>query len=204
MQINSFDCSLNGLNARFCFKSACIASLFGCVLNWWISFWTAFLRMWSCHWTAAWGNPWILKYISPRQLSLYVPPSQSSLWLLEWSKGVLASELVVSWRSICKFGFSAILCGPVGDWYVLLYNSSPDFLITTFSMHIAQVKCCKGWSRLIAFDRTAILYSEQPSNYTNTLCFEVFSNCVCTLQSWASSRRNPFLDNDRWTLGSRP
>ena len=128
------------------------ASLFGCVSNWWIIFGTAFLRMWSCSWTAEWNNPWILNAISPRQLSLYVPyvaPSQSLLCLLEWSKDVLASELLVSWRSQGKFGFSTVLCGAVGEWYVLLYNSSPDFLITTFSMHIAG----KVLWRMIAFDR---------------------------------------------------
>ena len=41
--IISFDCSQNGLNARFCFRSACYASLFGCVSNWWINFWDCFL-----------------------------------------------------------------------------------------------------------------------------------------------------------------
>ena len=89
--IISLDCSLNGLNARFSFTSACDASLFGCVSNWWITFGTASLRMWSCFWTVERGNPWILKSISPRQLSLYVPPSQSSLCLPEWSKDLLAS-----------------------------------------------------------------------------------------------------------------
>ena len=124
-------------------------SLFGCVSNWWINFGTAFLRMWSCSSTAEWANPWILKSIFPWQLSLYVPPSQSLLCLLEWSKEVLASELVLSWRSQGKFGFSTVLCGTVGEWYVLLYNSTPDFLITTFSMHIAG----KVLWRMIAFDR---------------------------------------------------
>ena len=52
--------------------------------------------------------------------------------------------------------------------------------------------------------KNAILYSEQPSNYTHTLCFGVFSKNVCTLQSWASSRRNPFLNYDRGTVDSRP
>ena len=28
------------------------------------------------------------------------------------------------------------LCGAIGDWYILLYNSSPDFLTVTFSIHI--------------------------------------------------------------------
>ena len=37
---------------------------------------------------------WILKSISPRQVSLYVPPCLS-----ERSKDVFASELVVSWCS---------------------------------------------------------------------------------------------------------
>ena len=69
LEIISFDCSLNGLNARFGFKSLCNASLFGCVSNWWINFWTAPLRMRSCFWTAEWSNPSILKSISPRQVS---------------------------------------------------------------------------------------------------------------------------------------
>ena len=64
----------------------------------WVNFWTGSLRMWSCSWTAEWGNPSILKSISPRQVSLYVPPPQLSLCLLEWSNDVLVSELVVSWR----------------------------------------------------------------------------------------------------------
>ena len=40
------------------------------------------------------GNPWILKSISPRQVSLYVPPCLS-----ERSEDFLSSEIVVSWRS---------------------------------------------------------------------------------------------------------
>ena len=39
-----------------------------------------------------------LKSVSGRQLSVCVPPPQSSLYLLEWSKDVRASELVVTWR----------------------------------------------------------------------------------------------------------
>ena len=37
----------------------------------------------SCSWTADWCNPRILKSISPRQLSMCVPPSQSFLGKLE-------------------------------------------------------------------------------------------------------------------------
>ena len=85
--------SLNGLNTRFCCRSACSASLFGWFLNWWINFWTVCLRMWSCSWTVECENPWSLESISPRQVSLYVPPCLS-----EWSKDFLASELMVSWR----------------------------------------------------------------------------------------------------------
>ena len=67
----------------------------------------------SCGCDRALGQP-------NRPLSLYIPPSQSSLCLLEWSKYVLALELVVSWRSTCKFGFNTVLCGAIGNWYVLL------------------------------------------------------------------------------------
>ena len=144
-----FDCSLNGLIGWFCFRSAFHASRFGCVSNWWINFWTASLRVWSCSWMVEWVNHWILKSISPRQLSLYVPPPQVSLCLLEWSKDVLASELVLSWRPQCKFCSTTNLWGKVGDWYLLLYKSSPDFLITTFSMHTAS----KMLQKVIAFDR---------------------------------------------------
>ena len=37
-----------------------------------------------------WSNPWILKSISPLQVSLYFSPLQVSLCLLEWSVDVLA------------------------------------------------------------------------------------------------------------------
>ena len=50
------------------------------------------------------------------------PVSLLPLCLLEWSKDVVASEVVVF-----KFGFSSILCGTVRDWYVLLYT----FLLTS-------------------------------------------------------------------------
>ena len=72
------------------------------------------------------------------------------------------------------------------------------------SRYTSQVNCCKRWSCLIASDRTAIFYSEQPSTNTSTLCFGVFSNCACTLQSLALSRRNLYLDNDLCPLDSRP
>ena len=81
---------------------------------------------------------------------------------------------------------------------LLLTSWPPPFRCTS------HVKCCEGWSRLIGSERTAILCSEQPSNYTNTLCSGVSSKFVCTLQSWASSCRNHSLDNDRCTLDSRP
>ena len=51
-------------------------------------------------------------------------------------KDVLASELVVSWRSKCMFGLSAFLCGKTRDWYVLLYNSSTGHHL--FSAHRRQ------------------------------------------------------------------
>ena len=35
-------------------------------------------------------------------------------------------------------GLSTILRGKIGDWNVLLNNPSPDFRITTFSMHTAE------------------------------------------------------------------
>ena len=143
LRINSIDFSLNRLNCWFLSKSAISDSRLGCVSNWWISFLSVSLRMSSSFWTVECGGPCILKsflphQVSPNSLSPRVSPysSHSLLW---WSTDGLASKLEESWRPWCKFGLSAALCGNLGDWYTLLYNSSPDFMYSTFSMHIA------GW-----------------------------------------------------------
>ena len=155
---------------------------FGCVSNWWINFWTASLRVWWWSWTVEWSNLWILKSVSPRQLSLYVHRFLCACW----NGRRMFSKLVVCWRPKCKFGFCTILCGTVGAWYVWLYTYSPNFLITTFTIHTAG----KVLWRMIALD--LFWFNCNPSLWatfklTNTLCFDVFSNCVWTLQSWASS-----------------
>ena len=41
-------------------------------------------------------------------------------------------------RRRLSFGVSTAFQGNLGDWYTLLYNSSPDFMYPTFSMHIAS------------------------------------------------------------------
>ena len=56
-------------------------------------------------------NPWILKSISPRQLSLYAPPPQVSLCLLEWSSCDHPSKAL----KLCTIVPS--LCLPVHNYF---------------------------------------------------------------------------------------
>ena len=53
------------------------------------------------------------------------------------------------------------------------------------------------------FDRTAILFSEQPSNYTNTLCFDVFPSVFVHCNSGLRHIVIPFsvLINEHWVHG---
>ena len=75
-------------------------------------------------------------------------PRTSRFVRFDWSEDVLASGLERSWRPWCKFGVSTTR-GNLGDWYTLKYKSSPVFMYTTFSIHIAG----KVLNRAIAWDR---------------------------------------------------
>ena len=107
----------------------------------------------SSFWTAECRRPWILKSMLPLRVSSNFAlrvSSDPSLRLLWWSSDALASKLVVSWRPWCKFGVSTVLRGNLGDWHTLLYKSSPVFMYTTFSTHIARQSveksdCVRSW-----------------------------------------------------------
>ena len=94
--------------------------------------------VWSSCRTVEWCSPWIWWSISPLQVSLH---------LLESTLDALSSMLVVSWRPSCK-GFSTIFRCERGDSQTLLYNYSPEFMTTTFSIHTAG----KVRWRMIALD----------------------------------------------------
>ena len=150
----------------FCWSSLALAPARRCPLKYLL---TKFrVRDWNCRCNLRvnsrhWCSSESLKFISPRQVSLYVPPCLS-----EWSKDFLASDVVVSLRPLFKFGFNTTFCGAMGCWYGLLYNSAPDIMTATCSIRVTG----KVFWRISAFDRVwqnCNLYSEQPWNCTDIL-----------------------------------